>query len=1561
MYHTHRNILRARIIFKKKNRKKEKKMESNTDTLPKELQDLVEVVIKEVCDNEDLARNVKRQKISEKCTLQSGGRDVGGEVNSRKPVESVFQDHGIDSADVPKDPHDLYNFDNSNSLREGVGVTDSDPETSEGLDLLDFPDNFFDVTLHKTKSFRHKNMDLVNEHSYKVKLVENVADGNKTLEDLEKELYFMFSSLLTDIREKYQNTDLVRVFITHDEMVNTNIIVGPDYLGNMTVDVIMEKISSVIRSNAFIPADRGLKINVAAVRNLRGSKYTMVSNLHNDLHKKRSVINIENKDGLCLPRAIAVAVARDNHLKNPQDISLKKIFQTMKKKDRNIGSAKRGQLKTLQKKTALHYMEKAFISPDSVGLLEHIPKYEDALGVSINVISARGGNKRVYRSSKLSDCTIYLYHLQSSEYNEGHFAVICKITGLLNRSYYCNNCDKGFNNRKSHKCSEWCNICGRSQCLPAVNSTVKVICQECNAFCRSEICLRKHKTKQGKSDSSMCDTMLFCPKCFISLHGYRTKNYPLERHVCGEAFCNNCRKMYVAEEDNHKCYMRSVTSKKEKTSGKCRRFIFYDFESMVTANGTHIPNLVIARSVCEECGNTDGENMETCPRCGSRCDICSDNLYREPCNTCGLREVVFRGPDTVNLFCKWLFSDQHQNVTVVAHNARSYDNYFLYRYLIENSIVPEVIFNGCKIMYCRVKGSLNIKLLDSLNFLPMPLARLPKSFGLKELKKGYFPHLYNTEENNKDPTKMHLETLPAPYYYDFDNMSIEKREDFLLWYDVRKNDKFDMQSELEDYCRSDVDILLNACWKFRNLYIEATGPENPIDPFDYVTIASLCMGTFRAKFLPEVWDVLLSKDAVAGCFHRTKKCGCVWTEARKLDGDAPLEINNGDGLYIDISADVVESIFQKSDIAVVPVNGYARRDNYSNEAMEWLAYMELEMQKQMGDPELKIRHAFSPDGEKVVCYRDSFGRERKFRLDGYFIDRGGISHALEFNGCWYHGCPSCYPTQRTEITLQGRNLQQRHRLTCFKEKKLKELGYTVHSEWSCGFELMKKKLPENLLPKFTPRKNLQLRDAYTGGRTNAIALMEEFKEKNSKGGYLDFCSLYPYVLKYNRYPVGHPERVVENFLPVVEKRCKKGLRCPIFDTTDCFQSHKYLQYFGIVMCTILPPKKLYFPVLPLRVKGKLMFPLCARCAEEENQKKPCMCTDELRQISGTWCTPEVNVALSLGYKIVNINEVLSWGKSEEMDRESGFGGLFTKYVNMFLKMKTQASGFPEKVKSENEKEEYIKRYNEREQVLLEKSKIEKNPGLRSIGKLALNSFYGKFGQRTNMKKTVFITEYAELYRHLSDVTKVVQDFHVLEGNMVVLEYITNPDLMEADSKTNVNIASFCTSYARLKLWRTLFKLGRRVLYHDTDSVIFTYFPLEWKPTTDQYLGDLTDELSCKELGCGGCVKGHWITDFISCGPKNYAFKTNTGEVVCKVRGFSLNYNASQTINLESMKESLIAWKNNKEGPDLVTVKSMILRKKLNAVIYSSKMEKKYSVVYNKRAISDTFYTIPYGY
>ena len=97
-------------------------------------------------------------------------------------------------------------------------------------------------------------------------------------------------------------------------------------------------------------------------------------------------------------------------------------------------------------------------------------------------------------------------------------------------------------------------------------------------------------------------------------------------------------------------------------------------------------------------------------------------------------------------------------------------------------------------------GGLNIRFLDSLNFLPMPLAQLPKSFGLEELKKGFFPHFFNTPENQE----VILLNLPDIKYYDPDSMSKDRRNEFLDWYELHKNDPGTCLMWLYSYFLEDV-------------------------------------------------------------------------------------------------------------------------------------------------------------------------------------------------------------------------------------------------------------------------------------------------------------------------------------------------------------------------------------------------------------------------------------------------------------------------------------------------------------------------------------------------------------------------------------------------------------------------------------------------------------------------------------------------------------------------------------------------------------------------------------
>ena len=109
---------------------------------------------------------------------------------------------------------------------------------------------------------------------------------------------------------------------------------------------------------------------------------------------------------------------------------------------------------------------------------------------------------------------------------------------------------------------------------------------------------------------------------------------------------------------------------------------------------------------------------------------------------------------------------------------------------------------------------------------------------------------------------------------------------------------------------------------------------------------------------------------------------------------------------------------------------------------------------------------------------------------------------------------------------------------------------------------------------------------------------------------------------------------------------------------------------------------------------------------------------------------------------------------------------------------------------------------------------------------------------------------ASLYKLFTDPSKFVTDFHIRNENIVEVEYKHSEDFEPLSVNTNVVIAAFCTSWARLKLWSVMNKLGSNVLYHDTDSIIFSVKDEnDYIPPLGNYLGQLTNELTCKELGC----------------------------------------------------------------------------------------------------------------
>ena len=188
-------------------------------------------------------------------------------------------------------------------------------------------------------------------------------------------------------------------------------------------------------------------------------------------------------------------------------------------------------------------------------------------------------------------------------------------------------------------------------------------------------------------------------------------------------------------------------------------------------------------------------------------------------------------------------------------------------------------------------------------------------------------------------------------------------------------------------------------------------------------------------------------------------------------------------------------------------------------------------------------------------------------------------------------------------------------------------------------------------------------------------------------------SLYPWVCKYGVFPVGHPEVYYGEDIP------------------DHIQ--------GFIKCKVLPPSDLFHPVLPMRVNGKLLFPLCGKCAEESHQAT-CPHTDKERAFIGTWVSLELEKAVEMGYQVLERYSAWHFPETTQYNPETMEGGLWAEYINLFLKEKQQADGYPSWCKTEADKKKYVQDYFDHEGIQLDPTKIVRNEGLRTLAKLMLN-------------------------------------------------------------------------------------------------------------------------------------------------------------------------------------------------------------------------------------------------
>ncbi|KAF1758535.1 hypothetical protein GCK72_014993 [Caenorhabditis remanei] len=445
--------------------------------------------------------------------------------------------------------------------------------------------------------------------------------------------------------------------------------------------------------------------------------------------------------GKCLPKSVAISMA---FLASKENETKRLEWERM------IRVMYRSLNEKLQLKAANVILEKAGLPTDQ--LVFNIDDLEKIAAVYPEYkfeVYSRPAYEKVYQIIKelnLDGEKIVTIAFKKED-EVGHYDFI-KPSLVYMKTSFCHKCKKKTSSTgHSQVCEAKCGKCGFYECDRTQIETI--YCDKCNTNFSNQDCYNGHLECAYNSKKSMCDKRYTCRECFF--------------RVCKDK---------MSQDEVHECEKRS----------RCMQY-----HSQPQPN--HKVNLICFKMICNKCVE---ERLE--------CDCESGNFH------------YFEHVDPLEDFTEFLlYTKKLDGAYVIAHNGGRYDHNFVLSTMIKNfGIIPDYVSNGTSLIMADITKTMwrtqehnNLKFRDSLRFIPMALSKMPKTFGITELKKGYYPYYFN----HKDNYGKILDRLPAKHFYDPEHMKPEPLSEFEKWYEEHQNDVFDADQELLAYCQSDVEIL----------------------------------------------------------------------------------------------------------------------------------------------------------------------------------------------------------------------------------------------------------------------------------------------------------------------------------------------------------------------------------------------------------------------------------------------------------------------------------------------------------------------------------------------------------------------------------------------------------------------------------------------------------------------------------------------------------------------------------------------------------------------------------
>ena len=490
-------------------------------------------------------------------------------------------EHYIDEGTNNEDDELIRNIDEEEILRGLNNDGDLIPDINEGT-------NSEDDKLEREQTGRGEKRKAENQkgeqgqHYYQIEAVrkqyskkfKTTAQNysvrfNNGLDDVDllesqKRTYSIFQHLLEDVTAGMNLNDQVR-FILSSEQLQTPITIPFCSLEELTTEKVLSHVEKVVQSNEEFRLNNTVNIDLIHVEMPQGSGKSKVKrnivNVREYLKKKKSVIPINNKDDLCLARALAVSIARIESDPRYSQIS--------------------NSSRAIQRERAFDLHEAANVRLGPCGLDEVELFQQYLVNYQIIVVSGDHNNSIIYPRQPPAipnpEKSIYLY------YQANHFDVITTLPGFLNKGYFCHRCHKPYDHTTGHLCKGQCRSCRGFDCHLQGDG---IVCNECDRVFKNQVCYDRHKQQPiNGGGRTVCEVIRKCPKCEKSMH--INKLNPKD-HICGKK-CPMCKVIYQPKDTDHLCYIQQLEQNEESSYN---HLLFFDFEA-TQEHGIHHPNLCV--------------------------------------------------------------------------------------------------------------------------------------------------------------------------------------------------------------------------------------------------------------------------------------------------------------------------------------------------------------------------------------------------------------------------------------------------------------------------------------------------------------------------------------------------------------------------------------------------------------------------------------------------------------------------------------------------------------------------------------------------------------------------------------------------------------------------------------------------------------------------------------------------------------------------------------------------------------------------------------------------------